>query len=144
VLPTAAGLLLVPRLQPTQPTAPPHPGPLSTTQVHLRVRREGSDYIVEASQPFREGAEPYTNAIGEGGAPTGREGWTQLRMAHLIEDTAPCGVAGGGDIKGGQGRPRPAAAGLYACSPMGGGFEATFRHLTVRAGRLPFDLEYQA
>lgn len=43
--------------------------------VWLRIRREGADYIVDAS---RDG-----------------EGWDQLRMAHLFEDDGKLGVACG-------------------------------------------------
>ena len=41
--------------------------------------------------------------------------WTQLRICHLAEDD---GV-------------RPVTAGLYACSPQGAGFQATFRRLCI-------------
>jgi len=44
-------------------------------------------------------------------------GWAQLRICHLVDDD------------GGQ----PVTAGLYACSPQGAGFRATFRRLTITA-----------
>lgn len=49
--------------------------PSDVREVWLRIRREGSDYIVDAS--------------GDGRA------WEQLRMAHLHEDRAGAAVSGG-------------------------------------------------
>ena len=94
-------------------------------EVSLRVRREGSDYLVEASLPGGSGSGSVSGSgsgpVARGGAPAGADGWSQIRMARLIEDAGPsAGVA----------------AGLYACSPLGGGFEAVFGHLTLFAGRL--------
>ena len=43
--------------------------------------------------------------------------WTQLRICRLTEDDGS----------------RPVAAGLYACSPRGAGFRATFRRLAIAA-----------
>ncbi len=93
------------------------------------------DTQVEASLPSASKAA--TNAIASGGAPGGADGWTQIRVAHLIEDTAPSGVGRAAETPA----PAPGAAagvpvGLYCCSPVGRGFDATFRHLTVASGRL--------
>ena len=49
--------------------------PFDASDVWLRIRREGADYIVDAS---RDG-----------------EAWEQIRMAHLSEDDASVGVACG-------------------------------------------------
>jgi regulation of enolase protein 1 (concanavalin A-like superfamily) len=46
--------------------------------------------------------------------------WIQMRMAHLMEDT--------GDM--------PVKAGLYACSPIGAGYEARFSFLKIQQGRI--------
>jgi uncharacterized protein len=43
--------------------------------------------------------------------------WTQLRICHLMADDGA----------------QPVKAGLYACSPQGAGFQATFRRLTIAA-----------
>jgi regulation of enolase protein 1 (concanavalin A-like superfamily) len=67
--------------------------------VTLRVRREGSDYLVEADAG---------------------EGWSQIRMARLLEDR-PC---------------LSVQAGLYVCSPIASGFKAHFETLTIDRGRL--------
>lgn len=100
----------------------------AAVEVSLRIRREGSDYIVEASLPPSSSmgatAGPTANtAIAKGGEPTGTQGWTQIRMARLLEDVDGCEVA----------------AGAYACSPIGPGFTAKFDHLTIFAGRLKAD-----
>jgi regulation of enolase protein 1 (concanavalin A-like superfamily) len=42
-------------------------------------------------------------------------GWMQLRICHLAEDDGA----------------HPVKAGLYACSPQGAGFRATFRRLSI-------------
>jgi hypothetical protein len=98
------------------------------------VRREGSDYIVEASLPQRPtGAGTSAGAgVACGGGPGGAAGWTQLRMAHLLEDPGPAPRA----LQATGGISPAVAAGLYACSPTGPGFTAVFRHLTCWAGRL--------
>jgi regulation of enolase protein 1 (concanavalin A-like superfamily) len=49
--------------------------PFSGDEVWLRVRREGADYIVDASEDGRA--------------------WEQIRMAHLAEDDGKLGVACG-------------------------------------------------
>jgi regulation of enolase protein 1 (concanavalin A-like superfamily) len=69
-------------------------------QVSLRIRREGSDYIVEYLKED--------------------DMWVQMRMAHLMEDD------GTQQVK----------AGLYACSPIGAGFEAHFTSLQINPGRI--------
>jgi regulation of enolase protein 1 (concanavalin A-like superfamily) len=112
--------------------------PAGVTELHLRVRREGSDYIVEASLPAAHAAA--TNAIAA--APpleqagdaakhaVARAGWTQLRVAHLIEDAAPWGVAAAQE--GARGAvSAPVDVGVYACSPRGQGFWACFKHLML-------------
>lgn len=50
------------------------------------------------------------------------ERWSQLRIAHLHE-----------------GRGIPAACGVYACCPKGGGFTCEFVGLSIAPGRLPED-----
>jgi hypothetical protein len=91
---------------------------------------------VEASLPRPPaGAAPLSTGVASGGAPAGRAGWTQLRMAHLLEDTGPSGAAAGAGGAGAAAGPA-VAAGLYACSPTGPGFAADFRHLTCFAGRV--------
>jgi hypothetical protein len=82
---------------------------------------------VEATLPASAAAA--TTGVQAGGAADGVDGWTQLRMAHLIEDTAPSGLAAGGGTCA-------VAAGLYCASPLGPGFEATFHHLTALRGRI--------
>ncbi len=77
-------------------------------ELMLRVRREGSDYIVEYSAVDTPEQEV-----------TARQ-WTQIRLARLLEDD-------------GQ---RPVKAGLYACSPLGAGYVAEFEFLEIEAGRL--------
>ena len=64
--------------------------PSDRRAIWLRVRRTDADYLVEASADGTD--------------------WTQLRVAHLQEDT----------------RGRRVQAGLYACSPRGTGFVAEF------------------
>jgi hypothetical protein len=74
-------------------------------ELRLRVRRAGSDYLVEyapADPPAEE---------------TTATSWTQIRLAHLLED----------DGKG------PVMAGLYACSPTGAGYVASFDFLEIEA-----------
>lgn len=68
--------------------------------VWLRIRRESTDYLVESS--------------GDG------DRWTQLRMAHLLDDRDGIAVD----------------AGLYACSPQGSGFVAEFGQFSVVHGRV--------
>jgi len=70
--------------------------PSSLNDLWLRVGRSGSDYLVEFS-------------------PDGAE-WTQLRLAHLLEDD-------------GQ---RSVNAGLYACSPKADGYLADFSFLEIK------------
>jgi hypothetical protein len=70
--------------------------PVNLREVWLRVRREiGGDYIVESTRDTAQ--------------------WTQIRVAHLMED------ADGAAIR----------AGLYACSPKGAGFRAEFAALRI-------------
>jgi len=64
----------------------------------LRIRRESTDYLVESSE---DGAR-----------------WTQLRMAHLLDDRDGAAVE----------------AGVYACSPQGSGFVAEFTLFSVVQG----------
>jgi uncharacterized protein len=71
--------------------------PKTLAALALRVRREGADYTVEYA----------TDAAGP---------WSQIRIAHLAEDT-------GGAVQ----------CGLYACSPKGEGFVAEFDDLTLEA-----------
>jgi hypothetical protein len=80
---------------------------------------------VEASLP----AGSYFGAVASGGGRGGgAEGWTQLRLAHLLEDPTPSGGAGG--------EAAPVAAGLFVAAPHGPGFEARFAHLTAWRGRI--------
>uniref|UniRef100_A0A383V8J9 Fatty acid desaturase domain-containing protein n=2 Tax=Tetradesmus obliquus TaxID=3088 RepID=A0A383V8J9_TETOB len=129
-------------------------------QLALRVRREGSDYIVEACIPeaslipasaastaFAEGASlPIRVSSGKVGSPASE--WTQLRICHLMEDVSPAGVGKDGKENVDFGLQLQAAcealplsgvaAGLYACSPKpGGGFQAQFDRLHIVSGRLP-------
>jgi hypothetical protein len=133
------------------------------SQLALRVRREGSDYIVEACIPdaatsagegsthaATAGAGPAAAAavqIGSGAIDSPTSEWTQLRICHLLEDVSPAGVGRDGkdNITLGQQLEGMAgmlplggvAAGLYACSPRpGNGFEAVFDHLYISKGRL--------
>lgn len=69
--------------------------PARAREVWLRVRREGTDYLVDASRDGRV--------------------WAPIRVAHLHEDHDGA----------------PVLAGLYACSPKGGGFVAEFSFLTL-------------
>ncbi|GBF93659.1 hypothetical protein Rsub_06762 [Raphidocelis subcapitata] len=131
--------------------------PASLKRLLLRVRREGSDYTVEAALPGEAasgGAAAPAEAAASAGAPAGGAagaavagaplplplppggGWMQLRMAHLLEDTAPTG-GGGGDSSGAGGAAwaSPVRAGVYACSPRGQGFDAVFHSVRVRGGR---------
>ncbi len=74
--------------------------------IALRVRREGGgDYLVDWA------------AAADGAAPPA---WSQLRVAHLVEDDGA----------------RAVRCGLYACSPSEAGFVAEFESLSVRGGRL--------
>jgi regulation of enolase protein 1 (concanavalin A-like superfamily) len=73
------------------------------SEVLLRIWREGSDYTVEyAETPNLEG----------------KTEWTQIRLAHLHEDSG--GLA---------------QVGLYACSPIGAGYIAEFDFLSIEKGR---------
>lgn len=90
---------------------------------------------VEASLPAS--AAGASSGVAAGGAPGGADGWTQLRMAHLIEDTSPSGAVGfGGGAAPAAGPTCAVSAGLYCASPLGPGFEARFAHLTAWAGRI--------
>ena len=80
--------------------------PRGRNELALRIRRAGSDYLVE----YRDD-EPAEHAGG---------GWTQIRLAHLMDDAEG----------------RPVACGLYACSPTAAGYVAEFAYLTVLPGRL--------
>lgn len=71
--------------------------PATITGFALRVNRMGADYLVEARLP---------------GA-----GWTQLRLAHLEEDSGTAAVQ----------------CGVYACSPKQAGLVATFRNFALGA-----------
>lgn len=73
--------------------------PQSLRAMQFRVHRRGADYLVESSPA--EGADT---------------AWSQIRLAHLIEDD-------GG----------PVQCGLYACSPKGDGFVAEFEYLRLRS-----------
>jgi regulation of enolase protein 1 (concanavalin A-like superfamily) len=72
--------------------------PANHHELLLRVRREDSDYIVDYSIPGIQG-----------------DNWTQLRIAHLLDDKSKTAVQGG----------------LYACSPTAGGYSAEFDFLTI-------------
>lgn len=127
---------------------------LFVLQLALRIRREGSDYIVEACIPqVDDGADgeaaasPASICVGSGATESPASQWTQLRICHLLEDVSPAGVAKDGpeNVAFGQqlenvGELLPlsgVAAGLYACSPKPGqGFRATFHHLHLLTGRL--------
>lgn len=52
--------------------------------------------------------------------PPAKSRWTQIRLASLLED---------------DGR-RPILCGLYACSPKGAGFVASFEYLKLALGRI--------
>jgi regulation of enolase protein 1 (concanavalin A-like superfamily) len=69
------------------------------SEVSFRIRREGADCLVETSLDGTS--------------------WSQIRMAHLVED-GPGAVA---------------SAGLYACSPKGAGYVARFHFLRLEPGR---------
>jgi uncharacterized protein len=71
------------------------------TEFAVRLTRDGADYLVEARGPGMQ--------------------WTQLRLAHLDEDSGS----------------NPIQCGVYACSPKQAGFAATFRNfaLTTRDRR---------
>jgi uncharacterized protein len=81
--------------------------PSQHQEILLRVRRESSDYIVEAARPP------------DSTAPAVQPGWSQLRLAHLHDDGATA-----------------VQAGLYACSPTAGGYSATFAYLRLAEGRI--------
>lgn len=131
-------------------------------QLALRVRREGSDYIVEACIP-QESLSPaaavsssgdgsssssFPIRVGSGSVDSPAIEWTQLRICHLMEDVSPAGVGKDGHENVEFGLQLQAAcevlplsgvcAGLYACSPKpGGGFQARFDRLHIVSGRLP-------
>ena len=67
----------------------------AVNEVRFRVRRTGSDFLVESSRDGR--------------------GWTQLRLARLLEARADATVD----------------CGLYACSPKGSGFVCDFLSLRI-------------
>jgi len=69
--------------------------------IWLRVARTGADYLVQTS-------------------PDGSQ-WTQLRLAHLLEDDGA----------------RAVSAGLYACSPKAAGYQADFAFLEITAPTTP-------
>jgi regulation of enolase protein 1 (concanavalin A-like superfamily) len=69
--------------------------PATITNFALRVTRQEADYLVEAQLP--------------GGL------WSQLRMAHLYDDSES------GSVR----------CGVYACSPKEPGFTAEFRNFTL-------------
>lgn len=69
--------------------------PATVTDFALRLTRQEADYLVEAQLP---------------GGP-----WSQLRMAHLDDDSASSSVR----------------CGVYACSPKEPGFRAEFRDFTL-------------
>ena len=71
--------------------------PSGFTEFALRVTRRSGDYLVEAKSP---------------GTP-----WTQLRLAHLDEDSGSSSVQ----------------CGVYACSPKQAGFAASFRAFSLAA-----------
>ena len=79
--------------------------PASLSELELRVKREGDDYLVF----YREVSLSETSQ--------GGKEWTQIRMAHLEppEMTA-------------------IQCGLYACSPIGAGFRAEFDYLKLERG----------
>lgn len=125
---------------------------LSAAQLALRVRREGSDYIVEACIP-QETAPPTVQTtalpicVGSGSTDSPAPEWTQLRICHIMEDVSPAGVSkdGAENVVFGlqledMGKLLPlagVAAGLYACSPKPGtGFKAQFRKLHILPGRI--------
>lgn len=70
--------------------------PADLARYALRVTRENCDYLVEASLDGRR--------------------WTQLRVAHLLEDTDPNAAA---------------ACGVYACCPKAAGFTAHFDDFSI-------------
>lgn len=70
--------------------------PSTIDDIWLRVTRTGPDYLVEHS-------------------PDGTA-WTQLRLAHLLEDDGA----------------RTVSAGLYACSPKAAGYQADFTFLEIK------------
>ncbi|KAF8063047.1 REE1 [Scenedesmus sp. PABB004] len=98
--------------------------PDSVGTLALRVRREGSDYIVEACQPAAPGGAAADAAagcaavrVGSGAAGSPAAEWTQLRICHLVEDVSPAGVGRDGQANVAYGEELAAAcAGL----PMGG------------------------
>lgn len=82
--------------------------PSDLSELELRIRREGSDYIVDYL--------PVEARL----ADQAGEGWQQIRMAHLLEDDGL----------------RPVLCGLYACSPIESGLAAEFHYLTIWGGKL--------
>jgi uncharacterized protein len=75
-----------------------------SNELELRIKRKAEDYVVE----YRE---PRIELLGEVNK------WVQIRMAHLEGEE---GV--------------PLKCGLYACSPIAGGFRAEFMYLSVEEG----------
>jgi hypothetical protein len=123
-------------------------------QLALRVRREGSDYIVEACIPQQAASDAAATGgslpirVGSGAVESPASEWTQLRICHLMEDVSPAGVGKDGQENVEFGLQLQAAcvvlplsgvaAGLYACSPKpGDGFQAEFDRLHFVSGRLP-------
>jgi regulation of enolase protein 1 (concanavalin A-like superfamily) len=74
-------------------------------ELELQIKREGDDFLVY----FREVNSP--------GARDEQKDWTQIRMAHLEPPEATA-----------------IQCGLYACSPIGAGFQAEFGYLKVEQG----------
>jgi len=79
--------------------------PANLSELELKVKREGNDYLV------------YYREVNLPGASEGGKDWTQIRMAHLQPPEMT-----------------PIQCGLYACSPIGGGFRAEFDYLRVERG----------
>ena len=80
--------------------------PKDCHEIMLRVRREGSVYLVEYVNPPEQGDIA--------------ENWTQIRMAYLHDDDGEMIVQ----------------SGLYACSPIGSGYSAEFDFLKIEKGRI--------
>jgi hypothetical protein len=121
-------------------------------QLALRVRREGSDYIVEACIPQQATGEAASSGgsssssslpirVGSGAVDSAASEWTQLRICHLMEDVSPAGVAKDGQENVEFGLQLQAAcevlplsgvaAGLYAVPSQGVGSRRSLSGCTL-------------
>lgn len=106
-------------------------------QIELRVRREGGDYIVEAKLCSSSNSSSNNPAAAVAGLTTDR--WSQIRMAHLMEDQPTTTATATTEATAGSSSSGSTAlvmAGLYACSPIAAGYKAYFHYLHLKPGRL--------